>query len=118
VSGVEATRRNAREQTLREHEETTADNLAAIRAVREQCESYGQEMSRHARGIEEASAGENPKNYFVQRRLGARRELQLFVGQVVLGQAEMLDEVERELSSRSEEERDRLRREKASVSWD
>lgn len=118
MSGTDAVKRGALELAIREHEERTAENLASIRVVREQCESYGQAMSLHARRIEEASAGESPKNYFVQRRLGARRELESLVGQLVREQTEMLDEIEREISSRSEEELDRLRREKASVPWD
>jgi hypothetical protein len=72
-------------------------------------------MRHHAREIEEAGAGEDPKNFFVQRRLGARRELELFVDKVVREQAEMLGEVEREIRSHSDEKQEQLRRGKASV---
>lgn len=118
MSGTAAPHGGALERTIREMEERTAENLASVRAIRDQCESYGQAMSLHARRIEEAGVGESPKNYFVQRRLGARRELESLIGQLVREQAEMLDEVEREISSRSEEERDLVHREKASASWD
>ncbi len=117
MSGAEAAQRHALEQAIREHEERTTENLSSIRAVREQCESYGRAMALHTRALEEASTGEDPANFFVQRRLGARRELELFVGQLVRQQAEMLEDVEREIRWHSEDEQERLRREKASVSW-
>lgn len=117
MSGADSGQRQTLEQTIREHEERTAEKLASVRAVRERCESYGQAMVLHARKIEEASEGEDPTNFFVQRRLAARRELGQFVGQLVRQQAEMLEEVEREISSHSEDEQERLRRGKASVSW-
>lgn len=117
MSGSGAAQGDALEQVIREHEARVAEDLASIQVVREQCESYGHEMSFHARRVEEASAGEDLSNYFVQRRLGARHELGLFVDQWVREQVEMLGEVEREVRSRAEEELDRLRREKASVSW-
>ena len=117
MSGAEAAQRRALEQAIREHEERTTENLSSIRAVREQCESYGRAMTLHTRELEASSAGEDPTNFFVQRRLGARRELELFVGQLVREQAEMLDGVEREFRSHSEDEQEQLRREKARVSW-
>lgn len=117
MSGADSAQRQAFEQAIREHEARTAEDLASIRSVRERCESYGQAMSLHARRVEEASAGEDPENFFVQRRRGARRELEVFVGQLVREQAEMLEEVERELRSRSDDEQEQLRREKARVLW-
>lgn len=118
MNGAGLSRRDAFDQRITAHEDLTAEHLDVIRDAREQCESYGQEMSRHAHRIEEACEHDDPKNYLVQRRLGARRELGTFVGRLVREHTEMLDEAERELSVRAEEEQDRLRREKASASWD
>lgn len=111
-------KREALDREARVHEERAAENLAVIRRAREQWDSYGQEMTRHARRIEEASVGDDATNYFVQRRVAARRELESYVGHLVREQVELLDETEREISSRSEEEAESLGREKAGVSWD
>jgi hypothetical protein len=101
----------------RAHEEQTAEHLAVVRDAHEQWESYGHVMREHARRIEEASVGDDAKNYFVQRRLAVRRELDGFVSQVVRQQAELLDEAAREVRAESDEMLDRVAREKASASW-
>lgn len=110
-------RAEALDRQARVHEEQATEHLAMVRDAQAQWESYGQVMREHARRIEEASVGDDPKNYFVQRRLAARRELDGFVGQVVRQQVEMLDEAEREVNAESAEVLDRVAREKAGVSW-
>lgn len=57
------------------------------------------------------------KNYFVQKGLAASRELDSYVGRLARDHADLLDETEREVRSTSEAELERLRREKADVSW-
>ena len=114
--GVE--RRLALDQHIRDRESQTAENVAAIRLAKEQWESYGQVMILHARRIEAAGAGEDAKNYFTQRRSAARREVDSYVTRMVNEEIELLDDAERELCARSEEELARLVRERAGASWD
>lgn len=103
---------------MNRNEELTAERLDLIRVAREQCETYSREMVRHSRRLEEADVSGDTKNYLQQRRLLARRELALLVDQLVREQTEMLDEAERDLRAQAHEEENRLRREKASASWD
>ena len=109
--------RDESSQTVRDVEEQAIERLAVIRSIREQWDSYGQLMRQHNRRLEEVTAGYDAKNYFVQRKIAARRELGLFVDQLVREQTEVLDEAERETKAKSEAEQDRLQREKASASW-
>lgn len=103
---------------LREQEEQASEHLCVIRAAKEQWDSYGQLMSLHARRVEEASTHENAENYFAQRRLAARRELDTYVGRLVREQEELLEEAEREITSRVETEPGPASSEEGGAPWD
>lgn len=97
-----------RQGAVWECEERTAEELESIRVIRDRWESYGREMRELDHGLDAAGVGEDPGNFFTQRRCEARRELGACVGVLVRDQAELLDGVDREVRSRGEEERDRL----------
>ena len=105
-------------QQVRDREAQAAEHLGTIRRVREQWEMYEVVMRDHAARIEEASVGDDPKNYFSQRTRATRQELDSYVRQLAREQAEVLDAAEREVSSRAEADVERLRAGRAGSSWD
>jgi hypothetical protein len=105
------------DQTISAHESQTADDLATIRLLEQQWEEYRQVMREHTARFEESSIGMGTQNYFVQKGLAARKELDTFVGQLAEEQEELLAETARGIRSKSETELERLRREKAGASW-
>ncbi|MEN2736826.1 hypothetical protein ABCS02_03455 [Microbacterium sp. X-17] len=114
-SGVE--KRLALDRQIRDQESRTAEDLVTIRVLGEQWESYAQVMRVNSERFEDAGVRLDAKNYFVQKGLAASRELDSYVSRLARDHAELLDEAEREVRSTSEAELERLRREKADVSW-
>ena len=117
MSGGDVLRHDRVGWAVRESEERTAEGLAMIRGIRGEWELYERVMREHARRLESAGEGEDPKNYFVLRRGDARREREGCVERLVREQVDVLDAAEREMSSCGEDEQDRLRREGTSL-WD
>ncbi|GAA4143876.1 hypothetical protein [Leifsonia shinshuensis] len=107
----------ALDRQIRDRESRTAEDLATIRVLSEQWASYAHVMRVHSERFEEAGVRLDAKNYFVQKGLAASRELDAYVSRLAGDHAELLDETERSLRSASEAELERLRREKADVSW-
>ncbi|WP_460631269.1 hypothetical protein [Leifsonia lichenia] len=105
------------DRQIRDRESRTAEDLATIRVLSEQWETYHQAMRTNAQRFEGAGIALGRKNYFVQRGLAARRELDAFVSRLARDQAELLEETSREIRSTSEAEVERLRQEKSEASW-
>src|SRR5205085_169534 len=94
------------------HESQVEENLATVRTLEQQWDDYRQVMRDNTARFEEASAAMDAKNYFEQKALTARKELDSYVGQIAREQEELLAETAREIRSVSEAELERLRHEK------
>lgn len=105
------------DRQIKDCESRTAEDLATIRVLSEQWVSYAHVMRVNSERFEEAGVRLGAKNYFVQKGLAASRELDAYVSRLARDHAELLDDTEREVRSTSEAELERLRREKADVSW-
>ncbi|WP_434318264.1 hypothetical protein [Leifsonia sp. P73] len=111
-------RRVALDRQIRDRESQAAEDLATIRVLSEQWETYHQVMRTNTQRFEEAGIGLGAKNYFVQKGLAARSELDAYVSRLARDHVELLDEAARDIRWKSEAEVERLRQEKAGASWD
>lgn len=102
-------------QGLSASEEDVAEALSGIRLHEERWDEYRRAMRQHTSRFEEAATGLGATNYFVQKGLAARKELDSYVGQLAFQQTELLTEATREINSASEQEAERLVREKGGV---
>ena len=98
-------------------EAQSAEHLATIELLEQQWDEYRQVMRANTRIYEEAGVGLGERNYFVQKGLAARRELDAFVNRLEDQHGQFLAETAREIRSTSEEKLERLRHEKAGASW-
>ena len=105
------------EQKIRAHEDETAEQLATIRVLEEQWDDYRRVMRENTDLFEQAGIAMGADNYFVKKGLVARREVDGYVGQLANEQAELFAETASSIRSSSEEELERMRREKAGMSW-
>lgn len=96
-------------------ESQAAEHLATIRLLEEQGDEYRRVMRENTAMFEEASVAMGTENYFVQRGLASRKELDSYVRHLADDQEELLAETAREVRSGSEAELERLRQEKAGV---
>jgi hypothetical protein len=103
---------------IRARENQAEEDLAAVRLLEVQWDDYRQVMHENTGLFEEASHAMGPSNYSVQKGLASRAELDRYVRQLADEQEEFLSETARDVRSRTEEELERLRQEKASASWD
>lgn len=78
--------------------------LSALRLHEERWDEYRRAMNTHTSHFEEAAVGLGTSNYFVQKALAARREVDRYVGQLALQQSELLAESSREIASITAEE--------------
>lgn len=106
------------DQKISARETRTEEDLATVRLLEEQWDQYRQVMRENTARYEEAGVAMGAKNYFVQKGLAARRELDSYVGQLVREQEEFLAETASSIRSTSETELERLRKEKAGASWE
>ncbi|MFK3669736.1 hypothetical protein ACI2IX_06135 [Leifsonia aquatica] len=105
------------EQVISAHEARLAQDLAVIRLLGRQWAEYGETMRRNTERYEEAGVQLGAQNYFVQRGLAARRELDSYVKRLAQDQQEFLSQTESGLRSASEAESEWLRKEKVRASW-
>jgi hypothetical protein len=101
------------DQRIRAHEDQTADQLAALDVFEQEWAEYYQVMRANFADFEEAGVELGEKEYFVQRSLDSRREIDSYVRRVVDEQAELLEHAAREIRASAEAELERLQREKA-----
>ena len=83
-------------------EDEIAEALAQVRVQEERWDEYRRAMREHTSRFEEAAAALGPMNYFVQKGLAARRELDSYVGQLAYQQTELVNEAQRKITSSSE----------------
>lgn len=102
-------------QRIRACEDEVADQLAALDRFEDEWAEYHQVMRANLADFEEAGMGIGEKEYFVQKGLDSRREVDSFVRTVVDEQVELLDQAARDVRVSAEAELERLQREKASV---
>lgn len=105
------------DQAISALETQVAEDLATIRLHEQQWEEYRQVMRENSARFEQAGVGIGVSNYFVQKGLAARKEVDTYVGRLAHEQAELLAETARGIRSASEVELERLRRERAGASW-
>lgn len=105
------------DRTIGALESQAAEDLATIRLLEQEWDDYRRVMRENTALYEEAGIALGATNYFVQKGLAARRELDGYVGRLADEQEELFTETAREISSRSEAELERLRKEKAGASW-
>lgn len=101
------------DQRIRAYEDQVADQLAALDRFEDEWAEYHQVMVANFADFEEAGAEIGEKEYFVQKALDSRREVDSYVRRVIDEQAELLDQAAREFRASAEAELDRLQREKA-----
>lgn len=87
--------------------------VAAIRLHGERWEEYRQAMREHTSRFEEASVSLGAGNYFVEKGLAARRELDSYVGQLAYQQSELLTETMGEITSAAEDQSEQFGRKEA-----
>jgi hypothetical protein len=110
--------RHALDRQIRAHEDQVAEDLSTIRVLEQEWDDYRQVMRENTARFEEASIAIGADNYFVQKQLAARKELDSYVGRLAYEQEEFLAETAQSIRSESEAELDRLRNERAGASWD
>jgi hypothetical protein len=70
------------ERKIRELEDETAERLESIRVLGEQWDDHRRVMRDNAAAFEEAGVAMGAEEYFVQKSLAARRELDAYVAQL------------------------------------
>lgn len=76
-------------------DEDIADALSQIRRHEERWDEYRRAMRDHASRFEEAAAGLGTTNYFVQKDVAARREVDGYIGRLASEQSEVLTQTVR-----------------------
>ena len=105
------------ERMIGARENQAAEDLATIRLLEREWDDYRHVMRENSARYEDAGTAIGAANYFVQKGLAARRELDRYVGRLADEQEDLFTEAAREIRSTSETELDRLRTEKAGASW-
>ncbi|MFJ3393364.1 hypothetical protein [Leifsonia aquatica] len=100
-----------------DREAQTSEDLATIRLLEQQWDEYRRVMRQNTARYEEAGSALGVENYYVQRGMAARQELDSYVGRLAREQEELLQEAAQRIRSQSEEESERARREQGGVSW-
>ncbi|KQR54924.1 hypothetical protein ASF88_03770 [Leifsonia sp. Leaf336] len=100
------------DQKIRTEEEHTAERLAALDVFERELTEHRQVMRDNSARFEEVGRAIGDKEYFVQKCLAARKEVDSFVGRLVDEQVELLEQMARDVRSDSEAELCRLQREK------
>jgi hypothetical protein len=116
MSGVSPQRLEV-ERKIQAVEDETAERLASIRVLEEQWDDYRRVMRDSADVFEEAGVAMDAKNYFVQKSLASRRELENYLAQLSREHAEELAEVAQEVRSTSDEKLEQLQRERTGAPW-
>ncbi|MEV8214518.1 hypothetical protein [Leifsonia sp. NPDC077715] len=98
-------------------ETEAVEALDGIRLLEEQWAEYRQVAQESAAVFEQAGVAMGTKNYFVQRDLSARREVDNHIARLAGEQSEVLEEFARGVRSESEAELERLRRERGGAPW-
>jgi hypothetical protein len=86
-------------------EQDIADALSQLRRHEERWDEYRWAMRDHTSRFEEAAVGLGTTNYFVQKDLAARREVDGYVGRLASEQTEVLTETVRAINVAAEAER-------------
>ena len=86
-------------------EQDVADALSQIRRHEERWDEYRRAMRDHTSRFEEAAAGLGTTNYFVQKDLSARREVDTYIGRLASEQTEVLTETVRAINRAADAER-------------
>lgn len=90
-------------------EQGVADALSQIRRHEERWDEYRRAMRDHTSRFEEAAAGMGTKNYFVQKDLAARREIDTYVGRLAREQAEVLTQTVRAVAEAADPQQSRIK---------
>jgi len=86
-------------------EQDVADALSHIRRHEERWDEYRRAMRDHTSRFEEAATGLGTTNYFVQKELAARREVDAYVGRLASEQSEVLTQTVRAINRAADAER-------------
>jgi len=105
------------DQKVSAHETRTAEDVATIHRLAQRWADYRQVIRQNTARFEEAGNAMGAENYFVQKGLAARKELDSYVGRLADEQEELFADAAREIRSMSEVELERLRNAKAGGSW-
>lgn len=105
------------DQRIAACESRAADSLATLHHLEQEWQSYREVMRADSALYEKAGHDSGEKNYFVNKGLAARREVDAYVRQLATEVEEFLKETAREVRLESEAELERLRAEKAGATW-
>lgn len=86
-------------------EQDVADALSQIRRHEERWDEYRRAMRDHTSRFEEAAAALGTTNYFVQKDLAARREVDGYIGRLASEQSEVLIQTMRAINGAADAER-------------
>lgn len=117
MTGSNVNGRTELDDAIRAREDEVADVRATFRMLDEGWGRYRELMRQDSAVFEEAGVAQGAKNYFVQKDLSARREVDGFVRRLADEVSESMGEMSRAFDAESGEELERLRRERAGTSW-
>jgi hypothetical protein len=86
-------------------EQNVTDAVSQIRRHEERWEKYRRAMRDHTSRFQEAAAGLGTTNYFVQKDVAARKEVDSYIGRLANQQAELLTETVRAITGAADAER-------------
>lgn len=115
MSGVSQEAHASLDQRIRAYEDQATGQLAALDVFEREWAEYRQVMRTNSADFEEAGLAIGEKEYFVQKSLDSRREVDSYVRMVVDEQVELLEQAARELRTTAEDELEGLQRAKASA---
>lgn len=105
------------DQKIAACESRAADQLSAIRNLEEEWQAYREIMRSDSTLYDRAGHDIGVKNYFVNKGLAARKEVDAYVGRLAAEMGELLEDTARQVRSESEAELERLRKERAGSAW-
>jgi len=113
VNGLGQDAQAALDKRIRAEEERATEHLAALNVFEREWAEYRQAMRENSTRFEEAGRAIGDKEYFVQKGLAARQDMDSFVSRLIDEQVELLEQAARDLRADSEAELGRLQREKS-----
>lgn len=113
MSGVDQEASARLDQRIRACEGEGAERLALLDVFEQEWGEYRRVMRTSSAQFEEACLEMGEKDYFVQKSLDSRREVDAYVRMLVDEQVELLEETARDVRTSTEVELERLRHEKA-----
>jgi hypothetical protein len=105
------------DQKIAACENRAADQLSSIRNLEREWRGYREIMRADSTVYERAGRDIGGKNYFVSKGLAARKEVDAYVRGLAAEVEELLEVTARRVQSESEAELERLRKERAGVTW-